>query len=78
MCSKLLNSVWPEAVDERALNRVVQPDSELSACHALENNTLFLKAAGSVGCSMPSATPEDLTDGKVRHCWLFQSGVSHC
>lgn len=64
-CSKLLNSVWPEAVDERALNRVQQPDTELSTSHALENNTLFLKAAGAVGCSMPSVTPEDLTDGKV-------------
>ncbi len=66
-CSKLLNSVWPEAVDERALNRVSTSEAKVARSQALENNTLFLKAAGSVGCNMPSVTPEDLTDGKVRN-----------
>lgn len=65
-CSKLLNRVWPEAVDERALNRVPDAETKLARSQALENNTLFLKAAGSLGCSIPSVTPEDLTDGKVR------------
>jgi Calponin homology (CH) domain len=65
LCSKLLNTVWPEAVDERALNRVSDPETELTRSQSLENNTLFLKAAGSIGCSIPSVTPEDLADGKV-------------
>jgi plastin-1 len=59
---KLLNAASTDAVDERALN-FPRPDCPLSRQDRLENMTLAVNSAASIGCGVAGLRPVDLLKG---------------
>jgi hypothetical protein len=58
---RLMARADPNSLDERAMNTEDLDDPE----NVLENHTLFLLCAQSIGCAVTDVEPEDLAAGKV-------------
>lgn len=59
MYSKLINLSQPGTIDERTINK-----GKLSIYLMIENLTLALASAQSIGCNIVNIGPEDLYAGK--------------
>lgn len=57
--SKMINFAQPDTIHEKAINK-----GNLSVYQILENQTLALRSAQSIGCNIINIGPEDLRDGK--------------
>jgi len=57
--SKLINLSQSGTIDERTINK-----GKLSIYHMIENLTLALTSAQSIGCNIVNIGPEDLYAGK--------------
>lgn len=56
---KMINFAQPDTIHEKAINK-----GNLSVYQILENQTLALRSAQSIGCNIINIGPEDLRDGK--------------
>jgi len=84
LLSKIINHSCPETIDERAINK-----KNLSVYNSLENLTLSLSSAQSIGCNVINIDAHDLLKGKqhlvlgllwqiIRIGLFNQIDINHC